>query len=163
MLVDTKFLEEGCENEWEDLIGPFIGKEFDPNDDSVELSIDYPSPWFFTEPKKSCVWKIPTTPSEINENFRVILNTNYIYEKAAQLSKQNKINYWSTQDSEFKWKKENKIPYAHQKYDELTLLAEILNSNEWDSDGKLEEYLERKFNLSLDEDTFTFYSPSIKN
>jgi len=162
VIVDTKYLEEDCESEWEDLINPFIGKDFSPDDDSQELSIDYPSPWFLTEPSKSCIWETPTVATEINENFKLILNTNYIYDKGVQLSKLGKKNYWSTLDNEFKWRTADKVPYAHQKNDEFTLLAEVFSSNAWVSEGKLEEYLEGNFKLTLDEDTFTFYAPSIR-
>lgn len=162
VLIDTQYLEEGCQEEWTDLVGPFIGKEFDADDDSAELSVDYPGPWFITDPSKACLWKTPEIPSKLSDGFKLVLRTNYIYEKAAQFEKLKKRNGWSTQDNDFKWKVENQIPYAHQKSSELKILADILISNEWVSDGRLEEYLANKFGLSIDEDSYTFYSPAIE-
>ncbi len=160
VIVDTTCLEEGCESEWTEFLGPCHEKSDNP--DEVELQVDYPAPWFFKDPETALTWNIPAPFDIKDRNFRLILSCSHVFEKATELAARGARNQWSTLDADFVWKTPNIKAAAKQKVDEFSNLAKLFNSSAWSSDEGLDQFMNDKFSMEIEDDAFTFYNPTMK-
>jgi len=158
--ADLSFLEADCEEEWNSLIEPALSPDEDDFED-VEIEVEYPTPWYFTDPK-ALTWTLPKVQSKISSDFKIVIAANYIVMKAIELEKANLPNYWSTTQSNFEWKTPEKEPAAKQVSKEHEMMAKLWNSNAWTSDELLDQFMKQEFDMSIEDDTVVFYNPDVQ-
>jgi hypothetical protein len=161
-IFDLNFIEEGCENEFQNLIEPLLVEADRLGDhDGADIDIAYPSPYFFEEPSKAVLWDLPKFNNSIAPNFKIFLNANYIYGKSIELANANLLNRWSTLDEGFLWHSEGILPADKQNQIEHQMLAKVWISNSWSSLKDLDDYMYKEFDMQIEDDIVTFFSPTI--
>ena len=158
--IDSSFLEEGCEEELDRFIDPLmIDPENDKNLDRFE--IDYPAPWFLTNPNESTTWRIPSIEKKLSSSFSISMSSNYVFSKATELENKKMQNFWSTNDDIFKWDSKNVRPSKNQNILEYELMAQVWLSNAWVSEKNLNEFMAKEFDMAIEDDTVILFSPSM--
>ena len=57
---ETSLIEEGCEDEWSDLVNSIENVETEEEIESLEIEIDYPAPWYFWIQKERQLGSFPS-------------------------------------------------------------------------------------------------------
>jgi hypothetical protein len=158
---DTAFLEEGCDEELDNFIDPLT---IDPENYSAPeiFEIDYPAPWFLTNPDKSTSWHLPPIEEKLSSNFAISISSNYVFSKATELEKKNLENFWTTKDDIFRWDSKNVKPASKQDTLEHQLMAKVWISNAWVYEKNLNDFMMKEFGMEIEDDTFIIFSPSMR-
>lgn len=158
---ETSLIEEGCEDEWSDLVNSIENVETEEEKESLEIEIDYPAPWYFLEPERAATWKLPKPKKTLSVNFNIVISANYVFDKATELQNANEINYWSSMNDEFLWDVEGEKPAPAQISAEFEKIAKVFNSGAWHSEDELNKFMHEEFCMEIEDDVITFYSPNI--
>ena len=158
---DTSLIEEGCQDDWIDLVNAIKEAKTEEEKENLEIEIDYPAPWYFADRDNAAIWTMPKSDKTISPNFGIIIQANYVFGKATELQNDKKRNHWSSTDGVFMWEKVGERPSSSQICTEFEEIAKVFNSGAWQSENDLDKLMHEEFGMVIEDDVVTFVSPSI--
>ena len=163
VILDEAYIDDGCEDELSRLLLSVEAMEqsTDLDLDDKELMIEYPAPWYLTNPTVSANWNVPRIPQAINSNFKVHAQLSYIFEAADEMSQISDRQRWSSLDSDFFWEPNACTSSPSLASDEHEKIAKVLKSKSWTSEKKLDKYMKDQFSMEIEDDHYFFYDPKL--
>ena len=163
VILDNAYIEDGCEDELSELLHSVEAMEQNTelDLDDKEIVIEYPAPWYLTNPIASANWTVPSIPKAVNENFKVFTQLSYVFEAAHEMSQLSDRQRWFSSDSDFYWEPNAFTPSTSQASDEHEKIAAVLKSKSWTSEKKLDKYMKDQFGMAIEDDHFFFYDPKL--